>query len=449
MLLINNLQPIIYHMKTKNILKSLILFLFCIAKTSAQEVLTLEDAIKIALENNFEIKIAKNNLKINETNVAIGNAGMLPSATASILENNSVQNSSQTRQDGTTTSLANAKNNSLNYGVSLGWTIFDGMKMFAKYDQLKELQNMSDAQLKLTIINKVSSVNSVYYDLIQEQQKLFDLDSTIVISQKRLEFTKNRYTIGKNSKLDVLNAQVDLNTDLGNLVKEKQAYSNAKTLLNQILARDLKIDFVVSDGINVDRKLELDALMALAEKQNPELEMQIINKKVAELDLKQIKGERYPTVKLNTGYNFSDAQSSLGFTSQSSAHGLNYGFSASLNLFDGNSQNRNEKIAKIQIDNSKLAIDQQLNQLRSNLIVAFQVYLTNLDLIDLEENNTAISKQNLEITAEKFKIGTITSVEFRAAQLNFINSRIRLSSAQFEAKLSEITLRELAGNLNF
>ncbi|PKB18678.1 TolC family protein [Flavobacterium sp. 5] len=436
-------------MKTKNVLKSLVLFLFCIARANAQEVLSLEDAIKIALENNFEIKISKNNLKISETNATIGNAGMLPSATASVTDANSIMNSSQTRQDGTTTSLDNAKNNSLNYGVNLNWTIFDGMKMFAKYDQLKEFQNMSDAQMKLTIINKVSSVNSVYFDLIQEQQKLSDLDSTIVISQKRLEFIKNRYTIGKNSKLDVLNAQVDLNTDLGNLVKEKQAYANAKTLLNQILARDLKTDFKVTNGIHVDRKLQLDELMTLAEKQNPELVMQIINNKIAELDLKQIKGERYPTVALNTGYNFSDSKSSLGFTSKSSSHGLNYGFSASLNLFDGNAQNRNEKIAKMQIDNSKLAIDQQLIQLRSNLTVAFQVYLTNLDLIDLEENNTAIAKQNIEITAEKFKIGTITSVEFRAAQLNFINSKIRLTSAQFQAKLSEITLRELAGNLNF
>jgi outer membrane protein len=436
-------------MNTKLFYKSLLLFFFCFATGNAQEILTLENAVKIALDNNYEIKIAANNLKIDKTNVAIGNAGMLPSISATATDNNSIQNTAQTRSDGTTVELKNAENNSLSYGVGLDWTIFDGLKMFARYDQLKELQKMGDAQLKMTIINKVSSVNSVYYDLIQEQQKLSDLDSTIVISQKRLEFTKNRYTIGKGSKLDVLNAQVDLNTDLGNLLKEKQTYANAKTLLNQILARDLNTDFKVSEGINVDRKLKLVDLIALAEKQNPELEMQIINKKVSELELKQIKGERYPTVKLNTGYNFNDTKSSLGFNTQSSAHGLNYGFSASLNLFDGDAQNRNEKIAKMQVDNSKLLIDQQLIQLRSNLTVAFQIYLTNLDLIDLEENNTAISKQNLEITAEKFKIGTITSVEFRAAQLNFINSRIRLSSAQFQAKLSEITLRELAGTLNF
>ncbi len=436
-------------MKTKNIIVNLVLFLICLAKTNAQEVLPLEDAIKIALDNNFDIKIAKNNLTISETNVAIGNAGMLPSVAVTVTDDNGIKNSSQTSQSGIVTSLNNAKNTSLVYGVNLGWTIFDGMKMFSKYNQLKEFQNMSDAQMKLTIINKISSVNSVYYDLIQEQQKLTDLDSTIVISKQRLEFIKNRYTIGKNSKLDVLNAQVDLNTDLGNLVKEKQVYSNAKILLNQILARDLKTDFKVNDGIKVDRQLKLDELMTLAENQNPELTMQIINNKIAELGLKQIKGQRYPTVKLNTGYNFNETTSSLGFTSQASSHGLNYGFSAALNLFDGNSQNRNEKVAKMQIDNSKLAIDQQLIQLRSDLTVSYQQYLTNLDLIDLEVNNTAIAKQNLDITADKFKIGTITSVEFRAAQLNFINSRIRLSEAEFQAKLSEITLRELAGNLTF
>jgi outer membrane protein len=436
-------------MNTKLFFKSLLLFFFCFAIGNAQEILTLENAVKIALENNYEIKIADNNLKINKTNVAIGNAGMLPSVSATASDNKSIQNTSQTRSDGTTVDLKNAENNNLNYGVGLDWTIFDGLKMFAQYDQLKELQNMGDAQLKKTIINTISNVNSVYYNLIQEQQKLSDLDSTIVISKKRVEFTKNRYTIGKGSKLDVLNAQVDLNTDLVNLLKEKQIYSNEKTLLNKILARDLKSDFIVSQGINVDRNLQLIELMALAEKQNPELVLQIINKKISELELKKIKGERYPIIQLNTGYNFNETTSSLGFNTQSSSRGLNYGFTASLNLFDGDAQNRNERIAKMQVDNSSLAIEQQTINLRSNLTIAFQVYLTNLDLIDLEVNNTAISKQNLEITAEKFKIGTITSVEFRAAQLNYINSRIRLSDAQFQAKLSEITLREIAGNLQF
>ncbi|MCV9927633.1 TolC family protein [Flavobacterium sp. LS1R49] len=436
-------------MYTKALFKCLVLLLLCVAKSNAQEVLTIEDAVKVALENNFEIKIASNNLKINETNVTIGNAGMLPTVTATVVDNNGIQNSSQTRQDGTSTSLNNAKNNSLNYGVGLDWTIFDGMKMFAQLDQLKELQKLGDAELRRTILVKVGQVNSTYYDLVQQQQQLAALDTTIVISKQRLTLAQNRFTIGKASKLEVLNAQVDLNTDQVALLRQKELYANTKILLNQILARDSKINFKVIDAVKVDNSLILDNLIELAKKQNPELESQIINIRIAELQLKQVKANRYPTVKLNTGYNFSENQSSLGFTSQSSSRGLNYGFSASLNIFDGFAQHRNEKTSKLQIENTKFALEQQNQTLTTQLSTAYQTYLTNLELINLEDNNEAIAKQNLDITLDKFRIGTITTLEFRTAQLNYVNAKVRYSNAQFEAKLSEIALKELAGNISF
>jgi outer membrane protein TolC len=436
-------------MNNKILFRSLILILFCIVKSNAQVVLTAEDAVKIALENNYEIKIASNNVLIDKANVSSGNAGMLPKATATITDSNGLQNISQTRSDGTVNKLDNAKNNSLTYGVGLDWTVFDGFKMFAKMDQLKELQKLGEAQLKLTLITKISDVNATYFDLVQQQQQLAALDSTIVISNQRLTLAQNRFTIGKASKLEVLNAQVDLNTDKVTLLRQKELFANTKILLNQILARDAKIDFKVVDAIVVDNNLVLSELSALAEKQNPQLETQIINKRVSELQLKQIKAARYPTVKVNTGYNFSDSHSSLGFTTQSSARGLNYGFSASVNLFDGFAQNRNEKISQIQIDNSKIAIDKQNLALHSELAISYQTYLTNLELIALEEKNETIAKQNLNITLDKFRIGTITTLEFRTAQLNYVNAKVRYSNAQFQAKLSEIALKELAGNLTF
>jgi len=433
----------------KIIFQSLILILLCAVNANAQQVLTLESAVKIALENNYEIKIATNNLTIQKTNVAIGNAGMLPTVTANVVDNNSIQNSSQIRQDGTETELDNAKNNSLNYGVGLNWTIFDGLRMFARMDQLKELQKLGEAQLKLTVITRISDVNAAYYDLVQQQQQLAALDTTIVISNQRLTLAQNRFTIGKASKLEVLNAQVDLNTDQVALLRQKELYANSKILLNQLLARDVATDFQVIDVLKVDSLLSLPELKALAEKQNPQLEAQIINKRVAELELKQIKAARYPTVRVNTAYNFSESQSSLGFLAQSQSRGLNYGFNASLNLFDGFAQNRNEKIAKIQIENSKLNIDQQNLAVNSQLATSYQTYLTNLELIALEEKNELIAKQNLNITLDKFRIGTITTLEFRTAQLNYVNAKVRYSNAQFQGKLSEIALRELAGNLIF
>lgn len=432
--------------KYQFIIASILFFAF--SNTNAQEIISLETAVKVALENNYEIKIASNNSLINATNVTVGNAGMLPTVAATITDNNRVQNSSQTLQNGTTNSLDNAKNNSLNYGVNLDWTVFDGFKMFAKLDQLKELQKLGEAQLKQTILTKISAVTSTYFDLVQQHQQLKALDSTIVISNQRLALAQNRFTIGKASKLEVLNAQVDLNTDKVSLLRQKDLYANTKILFNQILARDTKTDFKVIDTIKVDANLVLNELTSLAEKQNPQLEAQIIALKVAELQLKQVKANRYPSLKLSTGYNLANTQASLGFATATSAKGFNYGFSAALNIFDGLSQNRNEKIAHLQIDNSKLILEEQKLALQSQLATSFQTYTTNLELISLEEKNEAIAKQNLAITLDKFKIGTITTLEFRAAQLNYVNAKVRNSNAQFQAKLSEIALKELAGIIN-
>ncbi len=433
-------------MISKHLYKILFL-LFVGLQMNAQQVLKLEDAVKIALQNNYDIKIASNVVKIDQANVSTGNAGMLPVVGATITDNNGLQNVSQTRSDGTTSSLNNARNSNLGYGVNIGWTVFDGLRMFASLKQLKELQKLGEAQLKQTILTKIGDVTTTYFNLVQLQQQLMAMDTTLVISNQRLTLAENRFSIGKASKLEVLNAKVDLNTDKTTLLKLKETYTSTKILLNQILARDTKLDFTVEVSIPVNDQLKLNDLMDLAQKQNPQLEAQIINKRVSELQLKQIKAGRYPTVALNTGYSVTDTHSMLGYTTQSYATGLNYGFTASLNIFNGFYQNRNEKIAKLQIDNAAIAIEQQNKALESQLNTSYQAYLTNIELTKLEKNNEAIAKQNMDITFDKFKIGTITTLEFRTAQLNYINAKVRYTEAQFQAKLSEISLNELAGNL--
>ncbi|UJH92139.1 TolC family protein [Antarcticibacterium sp. 1MA-6-2] len=146
-------------------------------------------------------------------------------------------------------------------------------------------------------------------------------------------------------------------------------------------------------------------------------------------------------------YQFNESESSLGFTTSANSRGWNYGFTARMNIFDGFNQNRNEKVARIQIENTELLVEEQILNLQSQLGIAYQTYLTNISLIELERNNEAIAKENLEITMDKFRIGTIPTIEFRTAQLNYINAVVRRSNAIFQAKLSEINLKEFAGNL--
>ena len=413
-----------------------------------QDMLSLEEAVEIALENNYDIRLAKNNLKADSLGISPGFAGMLPRVFAQANTNNSIQNISQTRSDGNVIELDNAKNNNINYGLGLDWTIFDGLSMFARYDRLKELEKLGEAELQSTLLDRVSDVMITYYDLVQQQQRLTALDSTLVISEQRVELADNRFSIGKASKLEVLNAKVDLNTDKTLHIRQSEMYVNTKIRLNEIMARDVNIDFKVVDEVLIATDLQLSKLEQLATTQNPELQAQLITKRISEFELKRLKGNRYPRISATTGYNFSDSESSLGFTTKNNAQGWNYGFGASIDIFNGSNQNRSEKIAKLQIENTTIAIAQQVQTITSQLHTAFQTYLTNLSLIDLETNNEEIAKENLDITLAKYKIGIIPTIEFRTAQLNYMNASLRLSNSIYQAKLSEITLKQLAGNLS-
>lgn len=414
-----------------------------------QPTLTLEEAIALTLENNFDIRIAKNELKIDETNVTIGNAGMLPTITGTVINNNTILNQTQTQASGAEIEIDGAQNININYGVGLEWTIFDGFRMFARHNQLKELQNLGATELKVSVLSKVSTVYQTYFTLATQQQQMKMIDSIIAVSEFRLNTAKNRFTIGKASKLEVLNAEVDLNADLSAKIQLKEQYEIAKVMLNELLVRPLDTDFKVSDEILIDNSLLLPDLLSEAEKQNPQIQIQYINKKIQEYELKQVKANRLPTVGLVGGYNLIRSQTPFGFVTESTGRNFVYGFTATLNIFDGFNQNRNEKVAKIQLENTQLQIERQSQIVQSQVATLYQSYLSNLSLLELERKNEAIAKQNMEITLEKFKIGSVAPIEFRTAQENYGNAVIRLTTAELQTKQSEINLRELAGSLSF
>lgn len=416
---------------------------------SAQSVLTLEEAIAITLENNFDIRIAKNDLQIDQENVSIGNAGMLPRVNGTITNNNTVLNIDQTFANGNEVEIDGAKNLNLNFGVGLEWTIFDGFRMFARHNQLKELQKLGETELKFNVLTRVSEVYDTYYILVNQQHLIRSLDSIITVSEFRLKTAQTRFTIGKASKLEVLNAEVDYNADVSAKIRLNEQYAISKIALNQLLVRPSETDFTVADVILIDESLKLADLLALAQEQNPELQIQYINKKIQEYELKQVKAARLPSLSLSTGYNLIRSETPFGFVTQSTGRNFNYGFTASMNIFDGFNQNRNERTSKIQLENTQLLIDRQKQAVTAQISSIYQSYLSNLALLEMEQKNEKIARQNLEITLDKFKIGTISPVEFRTAQVNYANAIIRLTNAELLAKQTEISLKEIAGNLTF
>lgn len=425
-----------------------VLILAGLAHTArAQERLRLDEAIKLALENNYGIRIAKNTQAISANNATIGNAGILPTLTGNAATSGSVQNTNQTNSDGTKRVVDGARNSNSSAGVSLNWTIFDGMAMFAVNEQLKQLKKLDELATRAAILSTLSDVINGYYNLIRQQELMAATDTAMAISRLRLNTANNRYLIGKAAKLEVLTARVDLNTDTTNLMRQRDALMAAKIAFNVLLARDVNTKFIVDGPIKVDRTLQYDALQQDMATQNPDLQTAFINQRIASLREKEIKGARLPVLGITSGYNFTSSHSELGFARDSRGRGFNYGLTASINIFDGMRQSRNERNARIATQNAQLVVEQQKQTINAQLLTAYQTYKTNIELIRLEHKNRDAARQTLDITLAKFKLGSVTPVEFREAQQNYIDASVRHTDAQYQAKAGEIALKELAGKI--
>ncbi|MES2828274.1 MAG: TolC family protein [Bacteroidota bacterium] len=432
----------------KNTLAIMLILFICPGKLWAQEKLTLQEAITLALQNNFDIKLVSNDIQIAKNNVNLGNAGILPRLDGSFSEGGSIQNTTRTQSSGAEQTLNGVRNTNMAYGVALGWTIFDGLQMFTNLERLKELQKQGEVNSKATILATVSNVVNAYYTVSKEQQLVIARDSALDVSQLRLRIANNKLSIGRGSKLDVLAATVDYNADTSAYLQEKKLLKNAIVTLNQIMARALDINFTVDTSFEINTQLNFATLAGQMEQLNPDLQNAFINKKISELNLRQVKGQRYPVVGINSGYEYQRSSSPTGFNTQQRANGLTYGVTASINIFNGFLQRQNERNAKILINSSELSLARTKQDISAQLTTSYQNYTTNLELLNIEKNNVDVAKQNLDITLDKYRLGSIAPLELREAQRNSIDAVTRYLEAQYQAKLTEISLKELSGTLN-
>lgn len=429
-------------------IKTFIILLSLSISGFAQEKLSLQEAITVALQNNYDIKISRNDLSITRNNANIGNAGMLPNVIGTYSNGGSIQNTRQTPVTGEDRVIRGARSTNNDLGADLNWTIFDGFTMFANYDRLKELEKQGEVNARLNILTTVSDVITAYYDVVRQQQLLVAADSAMDVSVLRTNIANTKLQLGRGSKLDVLTAQVDYNTDTSSYLQIKNALQVAKVRLNQLMVRDISSQFSVGNEIDVNTGILFSKQAEIAAKQNPDLQNAFINQKIASLNLKAIRGARYPAISLNSGYSRTNSTSPTGFNQKFAANGFTYGVTASLNIFNGFLQRQNERNAKINIETSKLNFEKTKLDVNSQLLTAYQNYSTYLDLIKLEQRNVDLAKENLDITLAKYRLGSIAPLELREAQRNAIEAQNRFIEMQFQAKLAETTLKEISGNID-
>ena len=431
----------------RKILNPVSIILFIPGILNAQEVLSPQNAVEIGLKNNYSINIAKNSQEIAENNATLGNAGVLPTLDATGSASKSINNTSQKYSNGASIDVNGVDSKNYAAGINLNWTIFDGLKMFASLEQLKDLQKVGESNYKLTVEQNINDILSTYYDIVRQKQVLEATQRSVAISEERLNITQSQKDVGSASKFDVLRAQVDLNGDKSLLMNQELTLQQAKTKLNQLLGRDVKTKFDVIDTIDVKTDLSYDDLFSVTMKNNNQILLARQNKNVAESQLKLERGDLLPVISLNLGYNYSRSESGAGFFISSNTTGISYGISASLNLFNGLNTKRRIENAKVSIESSELAFKQIQDQVKANFENTFLKYKNSLQLVKLESENYNAAEENADIALEKLKVGSITPVDFRQVQLDLMNAKSRLLSAEYDAKSSETNLLQISGLL--
>lgn len=443
----NKIKMIDFYKANSFKIAVLLLMSILFLNTKAQQLLTLNEALKIALENNYSIQVAKNEAEITKNNNYAGAAGMLPTIAATANQDNVVNNTQQKFLNGTENNRDDAKSNQFNAGVDLGWTIFDGLKMFATKNKLNQLQQIGELKMRLQIEQSFYRIIMAYLSIVQNKKLLKAYEQGLIISEQRLELVNNKYNVGKVSKNEVLKAQVDLNTDKALLLKQQNVLLNSKNILNQYLARNIETNFEIDEKIEINKNLTFDEIQKKAIAQNTNLMIVKKNNEITSFYINEIKAERLPTLQLKTGYNFNRQNSEAGFLQASQTNGFHYGAALNLNLLNGFSLNKRLKSAQLNSRITDLILKDSISKLELNVHQIFNTYMLALKLYQIETENILVAESSFKLSNEQYQIGVISAMELREAQQNLLLNSIRLNNALIETKMAEMELLRVSAEI--
>jgi outer membrane protein TolC len=432
-----------------NLKKIIFVFMsFCMTSIAAQKLVSVSEAIELALENNYGIKIISNNKEIAKNNAGVLNSGYLPTVTSSSGATFNRDNLEAEFANGESTALNGAKSSRYNASINLNYTLFDGLGRYYDYKRLKETYKLSELQARETIENTIAQLYVVYYNVAQVTENVAVLEKTLTISKDRITRANYQFEYGQGTMLNVLNAQVDINNDSINLINAKQQLVNTKRDLNVVLGNVISSEFRVDTTIEFKLNIDQNDLANKVKSNNVNLLQLDKNIIINTFIVKANKSGYLPSLGLTGSYGWNKGNNNAAsFVAVSTNTGLSGGLSLSWNLFDGGATATRVTNAKIELENRSLEKESMVIDIERNFNNAWDDYQNKLTIFQVQENNIITSTNNFNRTQEKYKLGQATSIEFRQAQLNLINSELNRNQAKYAAKIAELTVLQLSGEL--
>ena len=435
-----------------------ILLVFNLTEIRAQQLLSKETALSLTLENNFGIKMTRNVNEINKNNSELLNSGFLPNITLSSGGNFTASDSDiafpgQFTEDGTprpSVDLNDQEARRYNAGVNLNYTLFDGLGRKFTYKRLKEQYALSELQLRETIEQTILQLFSVYFEVARLTETKANFKQTLFVSKQRQKRAETAYTFGQINKLAVLNAQVDVTNDSINLLQLNQQLDNAKRDLNLIINQPIDTDLGVETNLDFIPVIQIEKWLQTASQFNVSLLQQQSNSQINAYDVKVNQSGYLPTLGLNGsyGWNLNQSPASAFFPGTNNTT-LSFGFGATLNwnLFDGGRTITQVKNAKIAVENQRIQEEETKLTFERNLRNAQQSYQNAVKIYTIQSKQVETGTYNFERSQAQYRLGSITAIEFRQAQVNLRNAQLERAAAKYQAKLAELNLIQLSGQL--
>lgn len=427
--------------------KKIALFLMGIFASNiltAQEKMTLEQCIERALETNYSIKIVRNEEQIAANNVNY--APFLPSVGVDAQHNQRINNT-KTTTEGNDRKQTGVLTNNLTAGIGLKWTLFDGMAMFTTHEKYQEMQIYGELKTKMTIENLVVDVSTAYYNVIVQHSKLDAARHSLELSTERYAEARDKYVLGVLSGLEMQQAKIDLNADSSKYMKQIELLKSAYITLNKIMNIDLQRQMYIDGSITLRPMLKAEQLKKNTLAMNVPLQMTRQDQKISALDVKLARSVYLPTLDFNGGYNYSRVKTPDNVTSLNRTNGFYWGLTLSVNVFDRLENNRKLKNARLQQENINWTYAEMELQILADLAQLYNTYENNLQIVSFENESANVAFENLDAALEKYKLGSLSGIEFREFQRSYIDAVDRKLAAIYQAKISELSLLLISGEI--
>lgn len=412
-----------------------------------QAPLSVEEAIQIGLENNYDIRIARNNEAIATNNNTAGNAGFLPTASIFGSVNYSSNNSIQKFFSGQEQMRTGAGNTSVRAGATVNWTAFDGFKMYAVRDRLNLTEQKSKALTRSEMQDLVFRIQSSYQDLIRINQQINNTLSSIQLNEALYQLAGQKLNLGATTKLEVLQSANRVKADSAQLLNHQNQLGLLKISFNRLLLRDANMRFDVDTTFSAQLLPDYNSIVEMALQQNSQLELLSYDEKIALAQIKEARAQLFPTLDLNAGFNYNWSKAEAGFLLSNRTFGPTIGLSANYDIFTGKNLKKDIQNVELLQENIKLTRQQIEEDLKSQLASWYQNWQGLEDLKRIEISNLLTAEQNTELARELYRSGRATNFEVREAILNETQVKDRLSDTTYRQKLTEIEIFYLAGIL--